>query len=459
MKKSTRYTDIVLVDDILGAMVESLIERQPKAAYKPLLNFKDKKVAYKIGGRPPREIFYRKTSTFLTSLPPPVQGKQCSCQYLCSGGLAVIKCHSCAIYDPAGQSFFCAACFNIRHPWYRIPHVYTSIEKDESIEHTLKIAHRIAEAKRYEQEGADLLKSLFNEKNKLAVIADDEHLDNKVWNYGRRMLALEEHIRQLRRRIHEDTYQQSLRKSLVMDSSAMTLLKQMQQSEALKQMLDEVDAQQAQAQPVKEQVKYLLYHPETEEASEVMLAIEDAPADPAAGRAVVVHSGHDRPATATVEAMAHDYYATTNMIVPADAIVAEGDGPVESSTQVIVLDEQPAPDSADVAETAIAVIDTQSNALPVEESALVVYDPEMSTAALQIQKILKGFLARRIVSSMLASRMIRVWSPQYARDYYYDQVSGQSSWIPSKLLLEEHRDDISYVTEPGATSKWTCKTR
>ncbi len=117
-----KYHDVIQVDDVLQSMAESLMEKQPKP-FKPTANFQDKKVIYKIGGRPPREIVYRKTSTFLTQLPPPVQGKVCSCKYLCEGSLATIKCHSCSIYDPRGCAFFCAVCFQSRHPWHRVPHI------------------------------------------------------------------------------------------------------------------------------------------------------------------------------------------------------------------------------------------------------------------------------------------------------------------------------------------------
>ena len=148
--------------------------------------------------QPPKEIFYRNSVTFMTVLPPPTMPKRCSCVYLCTGAKATIKCLSCAIYDPNRVGYFCDACFKVnnigpyhyrfrcyycyhcyywhqvasclyccfpsflpfnqlmsllnfsqitltrqaRHPWYRVPHIYTSITKDENIEYTLKIQNR-----------------------------------------------------------------------------------------------------------------------------------------------------------------------------------------------------------------------------------------------------------------------------------------------------------------------------
>eukprot|EP01036_Dinobryon_divergens_P026931 gene26931-35628_t len=59
--------------------------------------------------KPPKEIFYRQTQLFLTSLPPAVAPKQCTCRYLCDGAMADIKCFSCCIYDPYGSALYCNA--------------------------------------------------------------------------------------------------------------------------------------------------------------------------------------------------------------------------------------------------------------------------------------------------------------------------------------------------------------
>lgn len=208
--------DVVQLNDVLYAMADSVMETVPKP-FNPVLKFQDKKINIKIGGKPPREIFYRKTLTFLTKLPPPVQPKICSCQYLCDGDPAVIKCHSCSIYTPTNAAFYCQKCFDARHPWYRVAHIYSSIEIDESIEHTLKVAHRISEATRYEKEGQELLKGLMHEKSRVEYIADDEKIDNQMREFGRRAVALEDHIEQLRKNLRVDMEVSVRRKSLVMN--------------------------------------------------------------------------------------------------------------------------------------------------------------------------------------------------------------------------------------------------
>ena len=63
--------------------------------------------------KPPKEIFYRNSVTFMTVLPPPTMPKRCSCVYLCTGAKATIKCLSCAIYDPYRVGYFCDACFKV----------------------------------------------------------------------------------------------------------------------------------------------------------------------------------------------------------------------------------------------------------------------------------------------------------------------------------------------------------
>jgi hypothetical protein len=116
--------DLVVMDDLLMAMADVLMEKQPKP-FNPVLKFQDNKVEFKLGGKPPREIFYKDTSTFLPRIPPPVTSKLCSVKYCCNGSNpASIKCHSCSIYDPSHTAFYCQVCFSACHPWYRVNHIY-----------------------------------------------------------------------------------------------------------------------------------------------------------------------------------------------------------------------------------------------------------------------------------------------------------------------------------------------
>lgn len=190
--------------EVFAAMSASLLEKQPKP-FNPMYAIKSTPPPpLKIGGKPPREIFYRDTLTFMTTLPPPVQAKTCTCKYLCAGEKATIICHSCSIYDPTKAAYYCSKCFPARHPWYRAPHLHTPIENDESISHTLKIAHRIAEASRYDNEGQDILRKVQNQKPNLAFVADDVKVDDQLRAYGRKVTALEQHVLQLRERLQRD---------------------------------------------------------------------------------------------------------------------------------------------------------------------------------------------------------------------------------------------------------------
>lgn len=195
-----------LVDpmEVFASMTASLLEKQP-IPFNPMYAIKPTPAPkLKIGGKPPREVFYRDTLTYMTKLPPPVQPKVCTCQYLCTGAPAAIICHSCSIYDPSRSAFYCDRCFPVRHPWHRAPHLYTTIENDESIEHTFKIAHRVAEAKRYENEGKGILKRLREELPKLKYVADDEKIDDDIRHYGRKMVAVEDKLLELRESLQQD---------------------------------------------------------------------------------------------------------------------------------------------------------------------------------------------------------------------------------------------------------------
>lgn len=185
----------VEVYDVLAAMASSLVEdnslfRVPET--------RDRKVELRIGGKPPREIFYRKTELAMTKIPPPILPKRCTCKYLCTGAAAVIKCFSCTLFDPTGVGFFCALCFKNRHPWYRVPHMFVDIDNDENIEYTMKVAHFKAEAARYEAEGKEILVKLSGQQKRLDSIGNDEWVDTTMRVVGRRTMNLEKQLQNLR---------------------------------------------------------------------------------------------------------------------------------------------------------------------------------------------------------------------------------------------------------------------
>ena len=144
----------VEMEDVLSAMAESLVETQSLFKVREI---PDPQRTLTTGLKPPKEIFYRNSVIFMTQLPPPIHPKICSCLYLCTGAKATIKCLSCAIYDIKKIGYYCDRCFNARHPWYRVPHIYSSIDKDENIQYTLNIQNRCAQAARLETEGNEIL--------------------------------------------------------------------------------------------------------------------------------------------------------------------------------------------------------------------------------------------------------------------------------------------------------------
>lgn len=404
------------LNDVLYAMADSLMEKVPKP-FNPTLKFYDKPVTFKIGGRPPREIFYRQTMTFLTKLPPPVQSKSCSCQYLCQGDAAVIKCHSCSIYTPTNSAFYCQKCFDARHPWYRVPHIYTSIEKDESIEHTLKIAHRVSEAARYEQEGQEILKGIIREKERMQFIGDDEKVDNRIREYGRRAVALEDHITQLRQKLIAETEDNMRRRSFVMDE---TMVKKYQLRMSM--VMDGVVPNEVEdkLQFVDKESQLSIAAPSIREAIDI--AVKMVQEEGGCTESSV------KPAQKNVspEAEEHNSNPTTS---PTDAKnINESDVsslPIASLSMIKSVDlmvEQQEHESAQVAEKeddARAVLEQQST----KESPTTATDTRLNYAHIanvdhkvtKIQALFRRGIARRLVSDMLLLRLCRVWSSEIGR--------------------------------------------
>jgi hypothetical protein len=433
---------LVQMDDLLMAMAESVMERQPKP-FNPQLLFRDRKIEFKIGGRPPREVFYRKTTTFLTKLPPPVTKKLCTCKFLCTAGEqvpAVIKCHSCSIYDPSGASYYCQHCFNGRHPWYRVDHIYTKIDQDENIEYNLKVAHRLAEAARYEREGNDLLQSLQKEVvPKLEYVRNDEEIDDKMRIYGSHVTELEENIKALRQRLQDELQRGYVGKSYVTasqpppkdltsaaDNEGLSLTTTDQnaisppaQKEILKLITNEKRSrttkleQEPQHEKTNEKqhqpIKPLDSHGLKSLPSQIsVMATEDYPETLDHKRSVLRASSHGdlellhtgsndaleeitRPAS--VDSSEAEHYKATNFD--------------SNNSQMHALHG----DSNNRQEES-----TESNK---SSSILPSNTPKgHHRAAVNLQKLFKGYIGRKIVSSIMTTRIVRVFSTDYGRGLY-----------------------------------------
>ncbi len=187
--------DEVEVYDVLSAMAASLVENE---SHFMIPSVPDKEIMLKIGGKPPREIFYRKTATFMSSIPGIVSQKKCSCQFICRNALATIKCFSCATMDAYGTGYFCDLCFKSRHPWHRAPHIFADIEHDENIDHTIKVAHRRAEAVRYVKEGNELLERVRSQKMRVVKMGQVENVEISMQTVGRKTANLISRMRDLK---------------------------------------------------------------------------------------------------------------------------------------------------------------------------------------------------------------------------------------------------------------------
>ena len=197
--------DEIACDDVLAAMADSVLSTitgDTKVRIFKVEQQKDREVSISVGGKPPRQIFYRKTVIFKQAFPQQVGKRRCTCASVCTGAVATIKCMSCKIYDPTGMGYFCDMCFQHSHPWYRVPHIYMGIEKDENVQQALQVAHRKAEIVRYQKDGRDTLANVMSNESKLEYLADDLKIETNMREAGRkitdtvsRILGFQEQLR------------------------------------------------------------------------------------------------------------------------------------------------------------------------------------------------------------------------------------------------------------------------
>lgn len=122
------YDDEAMVNDLLASMAESLLEDYTSKQAKPpqTIIARPPPPMDSIYIRPPRDIFYRQTVTYATNNTLHIPIKRCTCRFVCNGLNAVIKCFSCVMYDTQGLGYYCQNCFDEKHPYYRVDHIFTS---------------------------------------------------------------------------------------------------------------------------------------------------------------------------------------------------------------------------------------------------------------------------------------------------------------------------------------------
>ena len=350
--------EAVHFDDVLAAMAESLVETIAGDSKALVFQVKDKpdvKHEFNLpvtARRPPREIFYRQTVTYAQELPKQVGRLRCSCKYVCTGAIATIKCMSCRQYDPTGFGYFCDLCFKQRHPWYRVPHIYIAIERDENIEHSMQIGHQLAETARYQKDGQDVLNKILGNNKNLRYLEDDSKVDSQLKSVGRKMIDLDERIGNIQLRLRADVNKYDLEHGINAERSAIT--------------------------------------------------------------------------------------------VPSHSI---GVSSVSLSNRSIV-------DTGSNASAPVAKFneDHPNNISSTQESSVVT-----------IQRTMRGYLTRKLISSIMCERIIRVFDELSGRDFFYNKVTTGSSWTLTKLVRTKDLDLILLVNQLnendncGEKVKWCVK--
>lgn len=75
-----------------------------------------------------RRMPSRDTLRLTRGIDPP----RCCVRVRCSGAAATKQCQSCIVYYPRGDGLYCDACFNHRHPSYRVKHVWEHVTFDDT---------------------------------------------------------------------------------------------------------------------------------------------------------------------------------------------------------------------------------------------------------------------------------------------------------------------------------------
>ncbi len=171
--------------DIYHAMGDALLDVAPERRVK--------------GGRPPSpenvrpkippNVFYD-GSRYYYDAPPEPQAPRCTCNTVCTAkepNLASFKCHSCVKFDAKGKGWFCIACFNKHHPWYREEHHYVPIAEDDDMEYDVVSQNYRAELDRTLNGIQTLIKKMKDAQTVCREIDEDYRPDDMLKENAKRI--------------------------------------------------------------------------------------------------------------------------------------------------------------------------------------------------------------------------------------------------------------------------------
>ena len=126
--------------------------------------------------KPSANAFYE-GSRYYFEPPPEPQAPQCTCKVMCSAktpNVASWKCYTCATFDPRSKGWFCNACFEKHHPWYREKHHFVTIAEDDDMEYDAVVQNYRAEQDRT-IDGVKGLIEMTKENLKICKVIEEDY--------------------------------------------------------------------------------------------------------------------------------------------------------------------------------------------------------------------------------------------------------------------------------------------
>lgn len=148
--------------------------------------------------------------------------------------VAVIRCLSCAKFDPRRRGHYCARCFKARHPGHRAQHSWVPIKESEHLERQLRYRNALAERKVFGDEISSVVTDLNRGTATLARMKSDTDATNLLRDVDTRVHDVNVRVARLRRALRAPALQplgNPLQSSLV-TKGLMALFKSKQKSRA-----------------------------------------------------------------------------------------------------------------------------------------------------------------------------------------------------------------------------------
>lgn len=126
---------------------------------------------------------------------------------VCESRSVIVRCHSCARFEPSGLGYYCMRCFGARHPAHRAEHYYVPTGYGDELEIEMHKREACAAQAKFVKDLRNVVTTLTPARDALRLMDNDDRAADLVMAAHHRSHELEGQLVRLQRALHPPALQ------------------------------------------------------------------------------------------------------------------------------------------------------------------------------------------------------------------------------------------------------------